>query len=532
MKVSDYIVGVLEKENVTDIFGVPGVGCGHFTDSLIRSSIRNHLTYHEQGAAFAACAYGQASGNIGVAYATAGPGATNLLTGVANAYVDSVPTLYIVGDKDLDTLKGDLKIRQKASQEVDIVEMARPVTKWSYQITEVRDVQYALEKAFYIARSGRPGPVLLDIPSSIQRMEYCEGQRFAPDGRKEFDVHSLTDIINSCSRPLFLVGGGVRQAGMMGQLKAVSSKANIPIVATVVCDDEFFDFENYIGFFGVDGDVCANQAIRDCDALICLGTRLNIKEVGTERTRFAQQARIIRIDIDQAELDYRLGDEEVIHADLKDVIPALLAEASALKEKEVWVKRDIKRNEKAASSNGAALELTCALAEQIPENVDITVGIGSHRRWFISGRVVKKGWRIFQSAGLASMGFALPAAIGVHFAAKRPVVCLDGDGGLMMNVQELQLLHRENLPITVVVFNNRCLGEIMEFQKKIFGGNYFATTEETGYLSADFEALAAAFKLAYRRVSSIDELKLLKADFSGPGLIEVVIPADNGEAGL
>lgn len=526
MKVSDYIVSVLERENVTDIFGIPGVGCGHFTDSLKKSSIRNHVTYHEQGAAFAACAFGQASGNIGVAYATAGPGATNLLTGIANAYVDSVPALYIVGNKDLDTLKGDLKVRQKASQEVDIVEMARPVTKWSYQITDSKNVQYALEKAIYIARNGRPGPVLLDIPSSIQRMEYCEGQGFVPDDVKQLDAcHSLIENINRHSRPLFLVGGGVKQTDLVDQIRVLSSKTNIPVVASVVCDDELFNFDNYVGFFGVDGDVCANHAIVTCDLLICFGARMNIKEVGQERARFAQQAHIIRIDIDQAELDYRLGNEDIINEDLKNVIPALLARVSEIEEKETWAKRSIKRNENTASSN-IAFESMCVLVEQMPEDISITVGIGSHRRWFISSRIVKRGWRIFQSAGLASMGFALPAAIGVHFATKRPVICLDGDGGLLMNVQELQLIHRENLPIAIVVFNNHCLGEIMEFQKKVFGGNYFGTTEETGYLSADFEALAAAFKLSYKRLKSIADIKSLSIDFTGPGLIEVPVPTD------
>lgn len=529
MKISDYIVNVLEKEKVTDIFGIPGVGCGHFTDSLKKSGIRNHITYHEQGAAFAACAYGQASGNIGVAYATAGPGATNLLTGVANAYVDSVPTLYIVGDKDLDTLRGDLKIRQKASQEVDIVEMARPVTKWSYQVQNGREVRYVLERAIYLAKNGRPGPVLLDIPSNIQRMEYCDQGGFIPDVEKEFDPSELIEAINECSRPLFLVGGGASQAGVIEKIRDLSLKCNIPVAATVVCDDKLFDFVNYVGFIGVDGDECASQASSSCDLMICFGARLNIKEVGKKRSGFAGQAHIVRIDIDQGELDYRLGGEETICADLKTVIPALLAHSSEIKKKETWATYAITRNDSTATSNRKAFELMDALVRRIPADVSISIGIGSHRRWFVSTRVVKKGWRIFQSAGLASMGYALPSAVGIHFATKRPVVCIDGDGGMMMNVQELQLIHRENLPVTIIVFNNRCLGEIMEFQKNIFHGNYFGTTEETGYLAADFKLLAAAFCLTYTRVENIDDLGKLEIDPAKPNLIEVLVPDNVSE---
>lgn len=528
MKISDYIVSILEREGVTDVFGIPGVGCGHFTDSLRKSGIRSHIAYHEQGAAFAACAYGQASGNLGVAYATAGPGATNLLTGIANAYVDSIPALYIIGDKDSDTLRGGLKIRQKASQEVDIVEMARPITKWACQITDGKTVRYTLEKAIAIARGGRPGPVLLDIPSDIQRMEYEEQPGFAPLTPAACDAHELIAALAQSARPLLLAGGGAKQAAVLEQVRQIAAQANIPVAATVVCDDDLFDFEKYVGFIGVDGDACANEAIASCDLLLCLGTRLNIKEVGKARARFARQARIIRIDIDPAELEYRLGAEETVCADLRSVVPELAAHISAFRKTEMWACRRIERNDAAASADPAVLALVEAFIARLPQDADISVGIGCHRRWFISARKIKAGWRIFQSAGLASMGYALPAAIGIHYASKRPVICLDGDGGLLMNVQELQWIRRERLPITVVVFNNRCLGEIRDFQKKIFSGNYFGTTEETGYLAADFQALAAAFHLAYARVETSADIDALHFDLTSPGLIEIVVPTDNG----
>ena len=527
MKISDYIVSALQDEKVFDVFGIPGVGCGHLTDSLSKSNINNHITYHEQGAAFAACAYGQASKNIGMAYATAGPGATNLLTGIANAFVDSIPALYIVGDKDSTDLRGDLRIRQKASQEIDIVSMAKPITKWSYQVKNAAEIRFVLEKAIYLAKNGRPGPVLLDIPSDIQRGEYIEQKGFFPEKQKIFDIDYLICKINNSIKPLFVVGGGVKQAGLIGLMKTLSKEKNIPIVGTIVCDDELYDFENYLGFFGVDGDNAANQAIKECDLLVVFGARLNIKQVGKRRDLFAQQAQIIRIDIDRGELDYRINNEEVIESDLKIVIPSLLKKKDSIRTKNTFFKKGINgdtSNNVDVSINMFAFKMMKKLCAGIPENIDIVLGIGSHRRWFVSNRIIKSGWRVYQSAGLASMGFALPSSIGVYFANKRPVFCIDGDGGLLMNVQELQLISRERLPITVVVFNNHCLGEIMEFQKKVFNKNYFGTTPTSGYLSGNYELIANAFGLKYRRINDEKDFTRISLNNLEPTLIEVVVP--------
>ena len=524
MKVSDYIVSVLQEEKILDVFGIPGVGCGHFTDSLSRSNIHNHITYHEQGAAFAACAYGQASKNIGVAYATAGPGATNLLTGIANAFVDSIPALYIVGDKDSSDLKGELKIRQKASQEIDIVAMAKPITKWSYQVKNANEIRYVLEKALYLAKNGRPGPVLLDIPSDIQRCEYNNQKGFEIESGVQFNFDRLIDSINASSKPLFIIGGGVKQSGLIQDMKKLSREKGVPLVGTIVCDDELFNFENYLGFFGIDGDQSANQAIKECDLLIVFGARLNIKQVGKKRELFAKQAKIIRVDVDAGELEYTVNNEETIEADLKTVIPFLINNIERINKKTILFEKNIVRNYSTCSSNVFAFEMMNKVCEKIPNDVDVVVGIGSHRRWFISNRIIKKGWRLYQSAGLASMGFALPSSIGVYFSNKRPVVCIDGDGGLLMNVQELQLISREQLPITIVVFNNQCLGEIMEFQKNIFNKNYFGTTPTSGYQAGNYRLIASAFNLNYIRITTLDDFKKLSFDIEKQNLIEVIVP--------
>ena len=531
MKASDYIVKYLESEGIRDVFGIPGVGCGHFVNSLRHSGIRNHLMYHEQGAAFAACAYGQASKKIGVAYATAGPGATNLLTGIANAYVDSAPSLYVVGDKDQDTLKGDMKIRQRASQEIDIVSMAKPVTKMSVQIKNVDELPDLLHKAIKVATSDRPGPVLLDIPSDIQRAELLmdEVRKYDPDVTQDYhaEVDLIISTIETAKRPLLLVGNGVKQAGLMDYVHRISINYDLPLVATVACEDETFFFDNYIGFIGIDGEKAANTALNQCDVLVTMGARLNIKQVGNKRTNFAKQASIIRIDIDEEELKYKVRDEQSVVADLKFLLPELVKASESKHQNTEWVEKcrnSRKDNACAPSANKVGDGIMQELCYALPENIGITLGIGSHRRWFVRQGIVKKNWEIYQSGAFASMGYSLPAAIGVYWATGKPVVCIDGDGGSMMNLQELQTIKRDNLPITICLFNNHCLGDIMEFQKKVFDKNYMATTEDSGYLAADFESIAKSFGLKYFKADENDITRLFDMDTSK--LIEFVIPSN------
>lgn len=532
MKVSDYIVSFLENERITDIFGYPGVGCGHLMDSLSRSPIMSHLVYHEQAAAFAACSYAQASHKIGIAFTTAGPGGTNLITGIANAFCDSIPTLFIVGDKDLSSLRNSYNVRQLASQEIDIVDIAKPTTKWSYQVKNKEEIKTVLQRAFFLAKSGRPGPVLLDIPSDIQRDSINPDELSCFIAPKQPDYSSEVDSIvmklKESNRPVFLVGNGIKQAGLEDELLGFSKKYNIPLVTTLVCFDLYPDEKNYIGYIGLDGDKSANQIVNEADLVVSFGARLNFKQVCNNRKSFACKATLIRIDADQGELDYELRDEIKICADLNFLIPELLSR-SIKKYDNSWMDYAItlKNNSlRGASLNSIASTTVSFISKVVPERTPLVVDTGSHRRWVMSSYDFKKGQRLYQSAGLVSMGYALPAAIGVCIAKKAPTVCFDGDGGLMMNLQELQMIHRDQLPITIVVLNNNCLGDIMEFQKKIFSGNYFITTKDTGYLAADFEGIAKAFKLGFHRIEDEADCKDVSFISNKPQLIEVVVPSN------
>lgn len=534
MKVSDYIVGLLESYNVTDVFGYPGVGCGHLMNSLKGSSIASHLVYHEQAAAFAACSYAQASKKTGIAYTTSGPGGTNLVTGIANAYCDSIPTIFIVGDKDLATQRGDSKQRQRTSQEIDVTAIAIPITKWSYQIKTPGEIKEVFEKAFYIAHEGRPGPVLIDFPSDIQRAdvdpEELNGFVAPVINNYTEEVMQVVAKLALAKRPLLLIGNGIKQASLEDDVFEFAKSLNIPVVTTLVCFDLFVGEKNMLGYIGMDGNYTANHAVNNCDLLITLGARLNFKQVCNNRQTFASNAKIIRVDADQAELDYKLREEDKICADVNTFVPVLIKQAEGLKPfDESWLSSlvDEKKNEKKrVALNSVADAVVGKISELVPAQTPVAVDTGSHRRWVMSNFKFKEGQRLYQSSGLVSMGYSLPAAIGLYYATKKPVICFDGDGGIMMNLQELQYLTREQIPVTVIILNNRCLGDIMEFQKKIFGGNYFTTTEETGYQAADFKALAAGFHLKYTLIKSSEEVDSMNLEGTEPNIIEVQVPSN------
>lgn len=534
MKVSDYIVGLLESYKVTDVFGYPGVGCGHLMNSLKGSKIASHLVYHEQAAAFAACSYAQASKKTGIAYTTSGPGGTNLVTGIANAYCDSIPTLFIVGNKDLATQRGDSKQRQRTSQEIDVTAIAVPITKWSYQIKTPSEVREVFEKAFYLAHEGRPGPVLIDFPSDIQRAEVNtdELKGFAAPDSVNYteEVKQVVTKLASSKRPLLLVGNGIKQAALEDEIIEFAKRLNIPVVTTLVCFDLFVGEKNMLGYIGMDGNYTANHAVNNCDLLITLGARLNFKQVCNNRQTFASKAKVIRVDADQAELDYKLRDEDKICADVNSFVPELIKQTDGFKPfDDAWLSSlvDEKKNEKKrVALNSVADSVVGKISEFVPAHTPVAVDTGSHRRWVMSNFKFKEGQRLYQSSGLVSMGYSLPAAIGLYYATKKPVICFDGDGGIMMNLQELQYLTREQIPVTVIIMNNHCLGDIMEFQKRIFAGNYFTTTEETGYQAADFEGIAKAFHLPYIQINESDDLDKLVLPSTKPQFVEIVVPSN------
>ena len=523
MKASDYIVKFIEDRKVTDIFGYPGGMVTHLMDSLSRSSIRSHVTYHEQGAAFAACGYAQSTGNVGVAYATSGPGATNLITGICNAYFDSIPTLFITGQVNTFEYKGDLGVRQRGFQETDIVSIVTPITKYAVRITDANKLRWYLEYAFYIAEEGRKGPVLLDIPMDIFRAE------IDPDKLEGFDIPTYTrtyscdtliEALNKSVRPVILAGSGIKTAGVTDKFNEAVKRLNIPVVSTMLSIDVVKDSYGFIGAYGTR---TANFIVAKSDLVICLGARLDVRQTGANRKNFAPDATIVRVDIDSGELGFKVHDDEIqIHADVKDVIDTLAEVPS--KNLTGWnnVCRKIQEELKDIDDRLPNAYVQ-KISEYIPENSIITTDVGQNHVWVAQSFKVKNGQRIFFSGGHGAMGYSLPAAIGCALADGKAVYSFSGDGGIQMNIQELQVIARENLPVKVILFNNSALGMIRHFQEMYFESNYVQTVADGGYSVPDFGAVANAYKIPYTCVNKIEDIDDKLFDVQGPQFIEVKI---------
>lgn len=535
MKVTDYIIEFLIQEGVTDIFGYPGGVICHLIDSATKYAdrIATHTNYHEQASAFAACGYAQETHNIGVAFATSGPGATNMVTGIANAYYDSTPVVFITGQVDTYGLKGDMPIRQRGFQETDVVSIVQSITKYAVRVNNPNDIRYELEKAFTVARSGNPGPVVLDLPADVQRAEINENTLKAyvnveNTRNLKRDVKSIVDQLKRAKRPCFLVGNGVKQAGMISEMRCLIRKLQIPTVFSMPAFDilPYNDEYNY-GFIGANGQRYGNFILGKADLIISIGSRLDLKQVGNKREEFAQQAKIVRIDIDKDAFCHRVhNDETQIEADIKQLLPQLL---SQINENFIWDNNwqttcvRIKNILRGYDDEDYTKVLN-AFGKWLPDDCVITLDVGQSQVWCCQQLETKENQSVHMSAGLGTMGYSLPAAIGAYYSHKKPVFCFNGDGGIQMNIQELQFLDREQLPVHVIIINNHSLGMIRGFQEANFEKNYSQTIEGNGYSVPNFKKIANAYNLQYKLIQTVAEINTLKLDVQRPSVIEIVLP--------
>jgi len=539
MKVSDYIVRFFIEREISDVFGYPGGMVTHLMDSFDKysSEIAAHVNYHEQGAAFAACGYAQASLRPGVAYATSGPGATNLITGIANAYFDSIPVIFITGQVNTYEGKGELPLRQKGFQEMDVVSLAATITKYCVQITKAEDIRYHLEKAYHIAIDGRPGPVLLDIPMDVQRAEIepSELQGFtATRSRGNVSVNEVSEEIYAAlkraQRPCILVGAGVRASGMHYSFEEWVARLQIPVVTSMLAVDVLPDYLYNYKFVGAYGVRYANFILAKSDLIIALGSRMDLRQTGANTDNFAVDAKIIRIDIDSSEFSRKIKNgEKDFCIDIKELLP-FLADNGYVKIPDFtdWI--NVCEQIKTMLKNKDELEpnqIMKELSELIDKDTIITTDVGQNQVW-VAQSFAPKGQRILFSGGHGAMGYSIPAAIGAHYAEGRKVVAVTGDGGLQMNIQELQFIVRENLPIVIVLLNNASLGMIRHFQEMYFSKNYVQTKKEGGYTVPNFGALAAAYKIPYFSIDDRSNLGNLQSLFEsdGPVFIEIFLHGD------
>ncbi|MBP7663515.1 MAG: acetolactate synthase 2 catalytic subunit [Shewanella sp.] len=521
---ADAVIKVLAAHGVTTVFGYPGGAIMPIYDALYGSPVEHLLSRHEQGAAFAAVGYARASGKTGVCFATSGPGATNLITSLADALLDSVPIVAITGQVSTAVIGTD------AFQEIDVLGMSLSCTKHSFMVTNINDLIPTLYQAFEIAASGRPGPVLVDIPKDIQlaHLEYRTpllAVMNEPQAEMS-DIEAARALLAEAKQPMLYVGGGVGMAGAVDQLREFIKVTGIPSVATLKgLGSIAHGTPGYLGMLGMHGGKAANLAVQDCDLLIVVGARFDDRVTG-RLASFADKAKVIHLDIDAAELGKLRMPEVAIAGDLRQILPALAmsmnitpwqAEVEHLCRKHQW-------DYQHPGSLIYAPALLRRLANKLPEDSVVCCDVGQHQMWVAQHMWFRRPEDHLSSAGLGTMGFGLPAAIGAQVA--RPdatVVTVSGDGSFMMNVQELTTIKRRKLPVKIVLVDNQKLGMVKQWQQLFFEERYSETDLSD---NPDFVLLASAFDIPGRTIFSSDEVEEALTEMlaaKGPYLLHVAI---------
>jgi len=504
-KGSEIVLRCLRAEGVDLVFGYPGGAIMPLYDALEGSGVRHILARHEQGAVFAAEGYARSTGKVGVAFATSGPGATNLVTGIADAKMDSVPLVCITGQVRSPLIGTD------AFQETDVFGMTLSLTKWSRLVKSIDEVPQVIAEAFYWARSGRPGPVVIDIPVDIMKAsaEFRGPVKFQPHP-KPSDVaadSSFCDtaiaLLQKAKKPVALVGAGAKLSGATADLRRVLDRLNVPSFVTVhglgaISPEKAY----YLGMVGMHGTRAANMALDETDLLLVFGARLDDRVTG-EPTKFAPHARIIHFEIDPAQLDRVRPCDVPVVGDLADTIPTFLGELhrAAVPDFTAW-RRIACGPERAELENKGSAEPTIDFLDELfrhmPENTFVITDVGQHQMWAAQRYRSSAPRSFITSGGLGSMGFALPAAVGVQLAnPDATVLCISGDGGFQMNIQELATVHRLGLPIKMVIIDNKYLGMVRQWQQLFYQRNYAETDLSD---NPNFVAIGYAYGINSRRL--------------------------------
>lgn len=542
MKVSDYISSFLYAQGIHYVFEVTGGMITHLLDSIhCQGKIRLISTHHEQAAAFAAEAMSRITGVPGVVMATSGPGATNLLTGICSCYFDSSPAIFITGQVNRHEQKGSRPIRQLGFQETDIVSMASHVTKASWCVQSPDEIPSLLAKAFTIALSGRRGPVLIDIPMDVQRAQ-ISGEAInllsvpSERGPDPKEIEELLSALRVAQRPLILAGGGVRSAWASDLFRSFSEKVNVPVVNSLMGVDVLpYDHRLRVGTIGSYGNRWANMAIGQSDFLLVLGSRLDIRQTGSEVEAFKGSKTIYHVDCEAGEINNQVKGCRAILADLPGFLKAAVqvSATSTFPNRAGWISEICELRQ--SWPDTAELrdivginpnEFMHQLSASSRSTSSFLVDVGQHQMWAAQSLKLEPNQRFLTSGGMGAMGFALPAAIGAALACpEQPVVMIAGDGGFQMNIQELQTVVHHQLPIKLVVINNQCYGMVRQFQQSYFAERYQSTY--WGYSAPNFVEIANAYGIAAYTVSNQSEvpqaLQRMWEDPKAPFLLQVMI---------
>lgn len=537
MNVAQYVAKFLIDKKVRHVFGYQGGAILKLVEEIVATGhIEFVQNYHEQASAFCADAYSRVTGNLGVAMATSGPGATNLITGIANAHLDSIPTLFITGQDYTANITKNNGARQNGFQDLDIVSVVKPITKYAALVTNASQIRYELEKAYWLATSGRPGAVLLDIPIDVQFANIepgsLEGFAGSADPACTFETANVINQIRKAQRPVILVGGGVNISNARDEVRELVSLTNIPVISTLNGLDVV---EGNYGFAGLHGNTAANLAVSNADLLLAFGCKFGQRQVGKVPEKYTK-ARIVHVDIDKNEVQRIFHDQPAINADLRVFLRALNAELRDVERPDhhKWhetIRSWVTKYRANAYLNKECVDPVRVVEEMLPfltHEAILTNDVGQNQMWVSQAFRVRTGQRLLNSCGLGSMGYSLPAAIGAKTAFPgRQVIAFTGDGGLQMNIQELMLIGQRQLGIKCVVFNNNTLGMIREVQLRYYNGHYHGANQKE-FACVDLGKLAQTYGIGYRRIEALKDVPEIQSALADdkPYIIEISLPLD------
>lgn len=551
MKLSHVVAAFLAKQGIRHAFAVSGGASLHLIHSIAETEGTSYVCpLHEQAGAYAADGYARVTGEMGCAIATSGPGATNLITGICSSFYDSVPVLYLTGQVATFRAKGDTGVRQIGFQETDTVDICRSITKYAVLVQDPYRILYELQKAVAIARSGRPGPVLVDVPDDLQRMdidpakllEYDGAETVPAAGVSDTTVAACIDAVARAQRPVLVYGWGVHLAGAEAEARELARLLGVPVAMTWAALDVLsYDDPLAIGGFGTHGTRFANFAVQNADLVISVGSRLDTKSTGTPPSSFAREATLIMLDIDPAEIRkferMGLNVDIGVSVDAKSFLSALIEAARGRRFPDFapWLARICawKREypvcppEYAGETAVNPYWLVKQLASLLDPGDIIFSDTGCALAWMMQGFEFKAGQRFFHAFNNTPMGYGLPGAMGASFA--RPgqrIVCITGDGSLQMAIQELATVVQHDLPVKILLLNNRGHAMVRQTQDMWLNGNHYATSIDGGLPCPDFSAIARAYGLTTDTLSLNGDIgpKLSQwLNATGPAFLEVAI---------
>ena len=529
---SDIIVRTLIEQGVDTVYGYPGGQVINIYDSLYkyRSELKHVLTAHEQGASHAADGYARATGKVGVCIATSGPGATNLVTGIATAYIDSIPLVAITGNVPNSIIGTD------GFQEIDITGVTLPITKHNYFVGSIEDLAPTIREAFKIAASGRPGPVLIDVPKDVQTAmcEYEPEAPVTPDepfAAKEIRIQQAAATINACKKPFIYFGGGMITSGAQAEVLALADKIDAPIGCSMMgVSGVPTDHPRFLGMQGMHGRYASSTAMHHADCIIALGGRFNDRVTGN-RSKFAVDAKIVHIDIDGAELNKTITATNGLRGDIKKTLEKLLPLIEQTERPEWHAHYEqLRLDEEAGLDQRPGItprNIMKTLNKHLGENTPVATDVGQHQMWAARYINFKKPRRFISSGGLGTMGFGMGAAMGASMATGEKTVLVTGDGSFGMNLNELATAVAENVPLVILLLNNSVLGMVRQWQTLFFDKHYSNTMLDQR--KTDFVKLAEAFGATGIRATTLEELDQALADAfkcDGPCLIDCILDKD------